>query len=100
MNAENQRPEVVEGEVVDLDALLDQTPPQHLPAVRARCACGKDGTPEAHGAIPHPSEDRMLRPLPCHEVEAIKARVAFGRLPRWRRLRARLQGHTPEGWRP
>lgn len=80
-----KRPEVVEGEVVDLDELLDAKPPQHLPAVRAVCACGKDGTPEAHGAIPHPFEDRMLRPFTCEEVLEIAASVAATQ-PRRRRL--------------
>jgi hypothetical protein len=82
MSAEYEQPAVGEGELVDLDALLEEKPLQYPPAVReARhitmhrrtCACGKDGTPEAHGAI------GGRRPFSRGEILEIAARVEAGR---------------------
>ncbi len=81
MSAEYEQPAVVEGELVDVDALLQEKPLQYTPAVReARhitthrrtCACGK-GSPEAHGAI------GGRRPFSCGEILEIAARVEAGR---------------------
>jgi hypothetical protein len=82
MTADHELP-ILDGEVVDLDALLDPQPPQHLPAVRAVCACGKNGTPEAHGYNPQTGH----RALTCREVLAIAASVDAASRPRRRWLR-------------
>jgi hypothetical protein len=110
MTTENQRPAVVDGELVDaegevieaeiveaasvdesvdLDALLDPNPLPHLPAIWQRCACGKNGSAEAHGGV-FDAEGRMVRaPFSCGEVLAIAARVHadLGRRPRTRLAR-------------
>lgn len=44
-------PFVVEGELVDLDALVAPQDLKYPPAVRPRCACGKDGSPKSHGGF-------------------------------------------------
>lgn len=80
--ADEQVPEVVEGEVVDLDALLDPRPLQYPPAVREVCACGKDGRAFAHGLMPG-----RERAFTCAEVLEIAARVEAAQTPRRRRLR-------------
>lgn len=86
---------VVEGEVVDLDALSPQ-PLAHPPAVRSQwppntwawvsCRCGK-GSIEAHGGYS------------CDEIVEFRARIEFGRRPAIARLIARLRGKEPFGWR-
>jgi hypothetical protein len=93
MTAEPELPildvEIVETEPIDLDKLLDPQPLQYPPAVVAaapRCICG-NATDRGHGGFT------------CDEVLAIGARVTFGRLSRWKRLRARRRGQTPDGWR-
>lgn len=63
--------EVIEAELVPLAEMMP-TPPQHLPAVRVThplCACGKDGSDYAHGAI------NGRRPFACDEILQIRARV-------------------------
>jgi hypothetical protein len=88
MSAEYEQPAMIEGELVDLNALLEEKPLQYPPAVRkARhitthrrtCASGK-GSPESHGAI----GDRQ--PFSYGEILEIAARVEAGRRPaaRWR----------------
>jgi hypothetical protein len=70
---EREQPAVVEGPVVDLDALIGQ-PLQHPPATRSQvsCLCGK-GSIAAHG------------PFSCDEVLQIRARVqADEAAPVWR----------------
>lgn len=68
-----REPEIIDAELVepiDLDALVPQ-PVQRPPALRVVCACGKNGTPEAHGYNPitgHPA-------LTCEEVLETRARV-------------------------
>lgn len=79
--SESDQPMVVEGEVVDLDALLEAKPLQHPPAVRPRCACGKDGSPFAHGLMPG-----RQRAFSCREVLEIAARVEAAQTPRRPRL--------------
>lgn len=74
---EPEQPTVVEGEVIDLDELLEPKPPQHPPAVRPMCACGKDGLPFSHGAM------GQRRPFTCAEVLEIRARVEAGDRPSW-----------------
>jgi hypothetical protein len=77
-------PVVIEGEIVDLDALLEPKPLQDPPAVVQRpvlCECGKDGTAYSHGAI------SKRRPFTCAEVLEIRARVeASDRRSWWRRI--------------
>jgi hypothetical protein len=99
MTAEPELPildaELVETPPIDLDKLLGPRPlqrpaaavagPTYRELVEADCICG-NATDRGHGL------------LMCDEVIAVRARVAFGRLPRWKRLRARLRGHTPAGW--
>jgi hypothetical protein len=81
MTAEQELP-ILDAEViavVDLDELLEK-PLQHPPALRVVCACGKNGTPEAHGFNPITGH----RALTCAEVLEIAARVNAGPTPRRR----------------
>lgn len=67
---EPQRPEGGEGEFVVLADVAFQ-PLAHPPAVRHRCACGKDGTAYSHGHNPVTGH----RALTCAEVLEIRSRV-------------------------
>lgn len=74
-------------EPVDLDALAEQ-PLQHPPAVIPVCACGKNGTPEAHGLRLDAEGNVVHRALSCDEVLEIQSRVqadqrADERMPAW-----------------
>jgi hypothetical protein len=94
MGAEDLLPEVVEGELVDLDALNPQ-PLQHPPALRVVCACGKDGTPEAHGYNPITGH----RALTCDEVLEIDARVKADQARGRRSLSGLARRYlTQKGW--
>jgi hypothetical protein len=102
MTAERELPildaEAVEAPPIDLDKLLDPQPLRYPPAVvetavgptyaelaENGCICG-NATARGHGG------------LTCDQVLNIRARVVFGQLSRWKRLRARLRGYTPTGW--
>ena len=61
-------PGVVDGELVDLAEVMPR-PLDNPPALRQVCACGKDGTAYAHGAVGE------RRPFTCAEVLDIRARI-------------------------
>lgn len=84
------RPEVVEGEVVDLDEVLVCESVRELLVVLPRCACGKDGTAQAHGAVVDDEGWLIREPLGCAEVLAIQARVRADRARDERRPVSRL----------
>jgi hypothetical protein len=72
-------------------------PLQYPPAVRPVCACGKDGSGYAHGAI------GGRRPFTCAEVLEIRAVAICGQL-RGHTSSGGLAGggqspHGPEWWR-
>jgi hypothetical protein len=70
------------------------------------CACGKNGTPEAHGFRVNEQGAVVHRAMSCDEVEAIRGRVAAGltreSMSRVERVTAFLQGwrgeYTPEAY--
>jgi hypothetical protein len=93
-------PEVVEGEAFPVDDLIPrelQFPPvtvgpTFVELVEAGCVCG-NATDRGHGAIDG-------RPgFTCDEIITMRNRHAFACLSPWQRLRARLRGQEPEGWR-
>lgn len=73
------------------------------------CACGKNNTAFAHGAIEaelRGGAHRVLEPMDCAQVEGIRQRVARdltrADMNPWQRLTSRLQGrgneYTPESY--
>jgi hypothetical protein len=70
------------------------------------CACGKNGTPEAHGLQVNDQGEVVHRAMSCDEVEGIRGRVAADltreSMSRVERVTAFLQGwsgeYTPEAY--
>lgn len=92
MTADPYDPEVVEGEVVDLDKLSAEEPRARAERTRTgelpHCACGKDGTPYSHGEKGEPGEPGYLPPFTCAEVLEIEDSIA-NPVPWWRSWRNR-----------